>query len=141
MHEQTDRHSKRVMVVDYDDATTDFIAELLQGEGFAPLCYPVWPVSIALIEQAQAHLLILDLGLDNPSATLDLLSALRRNAHTRGLPVIVNSTDDRLLERLAGPLRDLGCVRLAKPFELDDFFVAIQVCLDAGRPQTQFLAC
>jgi CheY-like chemotaxis protein len=89
----------------------------------------------------QANLIILDLSLGEPSAVLDLIGELRRNPPTRTLPVIVNSTNDRLLVRLAEPLRDLGCIALAKPFELDDFFAAIQVCLDAGRPQTQFLAC
>jgi CheY-like chemotaxis protein len=96
---------------------------------------------VACIEQMQANLIILDLSLGEPSATLDLIGELRRNPLTRTLPVIVNSTNDRLLEQLAEPLRDLGCIALPKPFELDDFFSAIQVCLDAGRPQTQFLAC
>ena len=89
----------------------------------------------------QANLIILDLSLGEPSAALDLIGELRRNPPTRTLPVIVNSTNDRLLERLAEPLRDLGCIVLAKPFELDDFFASIRVCLDTGRPQTQFLAC
>ena len=141
MHKQTGMHTKRVIVVDQDAETTKLIAELLKSEGFAPLCYPAWLLSVACIEQAQANLLILELGLGDPSAALDLLGELRRNFHTRALPVIVDSTDDRMLARLAEPLRDLGCVVLAKPFELDDFFSSISVCLDTGRNQTQGLAC
>jgi len=141
MYQQTGPHSKRVIVVDSDAETTELIAELLQDEGYAPLCYPTWLLSVACIEQAQANLLILELGPGDPSAALDLLGELRRNCHTRALPVIVNSTDERLLERLAEPLRDLGCVVLPKPFELDVFFSSIRVGLDTARNHTQRFAC
>ena len=141
MHQQAGMHSSRVIVVDHDEATTELIAELLKSEGFAPLCCAAWLLSVAFIEQMQANLIILDLSLGNPSAALDLIGELRQNPPTRALPVIVNSTNDRLLERLAEPLHDLGCVVLAKPFELDDFFASIRVCLDAGRSQTQRLVC
>jgi len=141
MVDQTGIRSKRVIVVDHDDATSQLIAEILEYEGFAPLCCSSGLLSVENIKQAQANLLILELGLGDPSAALDLLGELRRNVHTLALPVIVNSTDDRLLKRLAEPLRDLGCVALAKPFELDDFFLSISLCLAPGRSQTQRLAC
>jgi len=132
MYEQTGPNHKRVMVVDSDVETTALIAELLKSEGFAPLCFPNWLLSVASIEQAQANLLILELGLGDPGPALELLGELRRNCRTRGLPVIVDSTDNRLLDRLAKPLYELGCVVLAKPFDLDDFFSSISLCLDAG---------
>jgi DNA-binding response OmpR family regulator len=139
MHEQTESHSKRVIIVDNDAETAKLMAELLRSEGYAPLCYPTWLLSVACIEHAQANLLILELGLGDPSAALELLGELRRNSHTYALPVIVDSTDNRLLERLAAPLSELGCLLLAKPFELDDFFASINMCLDSGRSQTQGL--
>jgi DNA-binding NtrC family response regulator len=139
MHTQTSIDTKRVIVIDYDAATTELFAELLQSEGLRPICYPALPISATCIEQTQAQLLILELGLGDPGAALALLGSLRQNAHTRALPVIVNSTDDRLLARLAAPLRDLDCAILAKPFELDDFFSLISMCLEPGRSQTQRL--
>jgi CheY-like chemotaxis protein len=133
MHEQASTDSKRVIVIDYDAATTELIVELLKSEGLRPICYPALPISAVCIEQAQARLLILELGLGDPDAALALLGALRHNAHTRALPVIVNSTDNRLLERLAAPLRDLDCAILAKPFELDNFFSLVSGCLEPDR--------
>jgi hypothetical protein len=53
----------------------------------------------------------------------------------------VNSTDDRQLARLAEPLRELNCVVLAKPFQLDDFFSSINICLEAGCSHMHRLAC
>jgi len=130
MHELPIRSNSRAIIVDYDAATTDLIAELLMSVGFMPLCRSAWPISVACIEQAQAQLLVLDLGLGCPNPVLALLGELRRNATTRALPVIVNSTDDRLLARIGQALRDLSCVALAKPFELDDFFLSVRLCLD-----------
>jgi DNA-binding response OmpR family regulator len=141
MHEQLESPSKRVIVVDADTETTRLMAELLRSEGYAPLCYPTWLLSVECIEHAQANLLILELGLGDYSVALELLGELRRNCHTRALPVIVDSTDDRLLQRLAAPLRELGCAMLSKPFDLDDFFSVINACLDTGRSQVQRLAC
>ena len=134
-------HSNRVMVVDHDESTTELIADLLKSEGLAPLCCSASLLSVACIEQMQANLIILDLSLGEPSAALDLIGELRRTPLTRTLPVIVNYTNDRLLVRLAEPQRDLGGIARPKPIELDDLIAAIQVCLDAGRPQTQILAC
>jgi len=141
MHEQTQMYIKRVIVVDHDHATSELIAELLRSEGLAPLCYPTWLLSVMCIEQAQADLLILDLGMGDPSLILELLGDLRRNALTRVLPVIVNSTDNRLLERIAEPLRDLGCITLAKPFDLDEFSALIGACLRTWPGQIQAFAC
>jgi DNA-binding response OmpR family regulator len=129
MHQQTDMYPRRVIVIDHDLTTSELIAEFLESEGFAPLRYSTWLLSVACIEQAQAHLLILDLGPGDPSPMLDLLGELRQNAHTCELPVIVNSTDNRLLEGLAGSLRDLGCITLAKPFDLDELSALIGACL------------
>ena len=134
-------YNNRVLVVDHDEATTELIAELLKSEGIAPLCCSAWILSVPFIEQMQANLIILDLGLGDQSTALDLIDELRRNPPTRTLPVIVNSTNNRLLEQLAAPLHDLGCLVLAKPFDLDDFFASIRMCLDAGRSQMQRLAC
>jgi len=122
MHQPTNMPNKRVIVVDHDLETARLMAELLKDEGLATLCYPTWLLSVACIEHAQADLLILELGPGDPRASLDLLGDLRRNRLTRTLPVIVDSTDERLLDRLAEQLRELGCILMAKPFALDDFF-------------------
>jgi len=132
MHQQAIASTSRAIIADHDAATAELIAELLASVGFAPLCCGAWPISVACIEQARAQLLVLECGLGDPRPMLALLGELRRNRPTRALPVIVNSTDDRLLKRMAQPLRDLGCVVLAKPFELDDFFSSISLCLDIG---------
>lgn len=131
---------KRVIVVDHDQATAELIAEFLRSEGFVPLCYPEWPISLACIDNARADLLILDLGLGHPTGALDLLGQLRRQQGTQALPVIVNTTDERMLEQLAGALHQLGCASLVKPFDLDEFLALIGACLGTKRKRTQMIA-
>jgi DNA-binding response OmpR family regulator len=116
-------------------------AELLQGEGCTPLCCAAGQFNMGLIEQMQANLLILELSQANPHAILDLLGELRRNPAIYELPVIVNSTSERLLKQFVAPLHNLGCVVLAKPFDLDTFFASVHMCLDTGRSETQRLVC
>jgi CheY-like chemotaxis protein len=141
MHTSTGTLIQRVIVVDQDVETVRLIAELLKDEGYAPLCYPSWLLSVACIAQAQASLLILELGPGDPSPELDLLTELRQHSYIHSLPVIVISTDQRLLARMAQPLHDLDCIALAKPFELDDFFSSVRESLHASRASVQRLTC
>jgi DNA-binding response OmpR family regulator len=130
---------QRVLVADPDAETANLIAELLKDEGFVPLSYPSRLLSVACIEQAHAKLLILDVGPGDPSAALDLLGDLRRSIPT--LPVIILSTDNRMLASMAQSFRALGCIVLAKPFELNEFFESIRRSLDTSRGPVQCLAC
>jgi DNA-binding response OmpR family regulator len=141
MHTSTRTPIQRVIVVDQDVETVRLIAELLKDEGYAPLCYPSWLLSRECIAQAQASLLILEFGPGDPGPELDLLIELRQDSYIHSLPVIVLSTDERLLARMAQSLRELGCVTLAKPFELDDFFSSVRKSLHASRAPVQWLTC
>jgi len=132
---------QRVLVADPDAETVNLIAELLKDEGYAPIPYSGWLASAACIAQAQADLLILGLGPGDASAALDLLGDLRRDSHIPRLPVIILSTDDRLLAQMAQSFHELGCVALAKPFELDDFLSSIRKSLGTSRGPMQFLTC
>jgi DNA-binding response OmpR family regulator len=132
---------QRVLVADPDTDTVDLIAELLKDEGFVPIRYPSWLLSAACIAQAQADMLVLGLGPGDASTALDLVGDLRRDSHIPRLPVIILSTDNLLLARMAQPFHDLGCVALTKPFELDDFLSSIRKSLGPSRDPMQFLAC
>jgi DNA-binding response OmpR family regulator len=117
--------SKRVLIVDHYDATVDLLAEILQSEGYTPICCGQGGLNTNWIADARADLMILELGLGNPSDMLQLLRELRQHPSTAALPVIVNSTDDQLLARLAEELRGLGCVGVSKPFDVDGLLMLV----------------
>jgi len=127
---------KRVLIVDHYDATLDLLVELLKSEGYTALRSSGERLSAGCIGDAQADLLILDLGLGDPSDVLPLLRDLRQRPTTWGLPVIVNSTDEQLLEHLAADLRELRCAALSKPFDLDTLMALVREYLDTGRERS-----
>jgi DNA-binding response OmpR family regulator len=133
--------SKRVMIVDHYDATVDLLAEIFKSEGYTPIGCRYECLNVASIADAQADLLILELGLGNPVDMLQLLRRLRQHPSTEMLPVIVNSTDEQLLAQLAEELRDLGCVGVAKPFDVDGLVTLVEAYLANGCEQGQWRPC
>jgi DNA-binding response OmpR family regulator len=128
---------KRVLIVDHYDATLDLLVELFKGEGYTALRSSGERLSAGCIGDARADLVILDLGLDDPSGVLPLLRDLRQRPNTWALPVIVNSTDEQLLEHLAEDLRELRCAALSKPFDLETLMALVRACLDPGRERSR----
>lgn len=128
---------KRVMIVDHYDATVELLVEILKSEGYTPISCCLECLNAARIADAHADLLILELGLGSPATMLQLLHKLRQHPSTQALPVIVNSTDDQLLAQLAEELRQLGCIGVAKPFDVDGLLtlVGTQVVHSSKRGQ------
>jgi DNA-binding response OmpR family regulator len=131
--------SKRVIIVDHYDATAELLVEIFKTEGYTPICCSHECLDVADIAGAQADLLMLELGPGNPSNMLELLRELRQHPSTAALPVIVNSTDDRLLARFTAELRELGCVAVAKPFDVDELLtlVGMRLAIECERYQRQ----
>ncbi|HEU5102821.1 MAG TPA: hypothetical protein VFU22_27555 [Roseiflexaceae bacterium] len=133
--------SKRIMIVDYYGPTVDLLVEVLKGEGYTPIRSSRECLSVDCIIDARADLLILELGLGYPSTMLQLLRDLRRHPSTLVLPVIVDSTDDLLLAQLDEELRELGCVSVAKPFDIDILLSLVDAGLALGCEQSQRQPC
>jgi DNA-binding response OmpR family regulator len=124
--------AKRVLIIDHYDATLDLLVEVLKSEGYTPLRYSGGSLNAGCIREARADLLIVDVGVGDSSDVLPLLRALRQQPSTWALPVIVNSTDERLLASLAEDLHELRCTALSKPFDLDMLVAVVSASLDAG---------
>ena len=129
--------SKRVMIVDDYDPTIELLAEVLESEGYTPICHTEECLSVTCITDARADLLILELGLGEPNGMLQLLHDLRQHPSTWALPVIVNSTDDQLLAELADELSDLSCAAVSKPFDLEVLLRLVGTCLSRGANEAR----
>jgi len=122
---------RSVVAVDDDSATLDLIELVLQNQGYTLRRPLLRELSVRWIEREQPEFLILELAPFHPEETLVFLTKLRNSMATRALPVIMTSTDYRLLDQLERPLFHLGCATLKKPFELDTFLAVID---QAGTP-------
>lgn len=120
-------NDKPIVVVDYDPATLELLRLLLESEGYTTICYPGWVASAAIIGQSQPALVLLELAPLHPSEVLMLLEQLRLEPATMNTPLIVTSTQPRLLERFSRSLARLGCIPMVKPFNMNDFFAIVGI--------------
>ena len=117
---------KHVFVVNSAPEFLDLVRELLQDEHYNVTTTNFVPRTFDQIEALGPDLLLIDLKVGQ-RAGWDLLEEIQANAVTKGIPVVVTSTDPRLLERAeAEQSKYGGKVRLAKPFDLDDLLAAVR---------------
>lgn len=122
-----------ILIADSSPDICALLVDLLTEEGYVPRCCPSEQVTADEIRSASADLVILDLRSDEAGAMLLLLEQLRQHDATHGLPIVISSTNPRLLDDLAAPLRRLRCGTLIKPFDVDQLLRCIAQYL--GREQ------
>ena len=124
-----DHHRKRRPHVFAINASPDFlniVRELFQEEGYNVTTTNFAPNSFTQIEALKPDALIIDIAIGQ-DAGWDLLEQLDADADTAGIPVLVVSTDPKLLARAEEQAARYGKHRfLAKPLDLDAMLQAIQ---------------
>jgi len=108
-----------VFVANDDPAFVELVAELLTDAGYRNVVWHVGASAFHRIRDEQPTLVLLDINLVNPARGWSTLDALRLHPKTRHIPVILCSTDMRLLQEKAGLLRELHCQTLEKPFDIE----------------------
>jgi two-component system chemotaxis response regulator CheY len=120
--------SKRVLVVDDDDAIRLTVADALEDEGYLVLTATNGREALEEVESAPPDAIVLDLMMP----VLDgwgFLEACRQRELCQGIPVLVMSAYRRLTET-APELKVRACI--AKPFELDVLLGAVERLLHAA---------
>jgi chemosensory pili system protein ChpA (sensor histidine kinase/response regulator) len=110
----------------------NIVRELFQEEGYHVTTTNFAPNSFAQIEALQPNALIIDIAIGQ-EAGWELLEQLDADADTAGIPVLVLSTDPRLLTRARDQAARYGTHRyLEKPFDVDALLAHIQEMI--GEP-------
>ncbi len=124
--EQSQMGRQHVFVVNGSPDFLNLMRELLQDERYNVTTTNFVPQTFDQVAALQPSVLVVDLEI-GIRAGWDLLAALRDGALTRGIPVIVVSTDPDLLER-AEREQVVGDTRryVVKPFDLDEILAAIR---------------
>ena len=117
---------QHVFVVNGSVEFLDVVRELLQDEHYNVTTTNFIPRTFHQIETARPSLLVVDLC-HGEQAGWDLLTALRQEAATRQIPVILVSTSKHYLERAEAEHVIWGGDRyLLKPFDLETLLHMIQ---------------
>jgi DNA-binding response OmpR family regulator len=120
---------KHVFAINGAPEFLNLVRELFQEERYNVTTTNYVPNSFAQIAALQPDALIVDVVVGQ-SAGWELLERLHAEAATTGIPVLVLSTDPRLLDRARQEAERYGDHRyLAKPFELDDLLGAIDAMI------------
>ena len=123
---------KHIVMVDSDRIFTEIIAELLTDERYGVTASDYIPEIFVQIAHLSPDLIIIDLILTQ-QAGWELLERLELETLTRNIPVIVTSTNQRLLDRALLNKERYGFDNyLVKPFDLDVLLAAIEELIGAA---------
>lgn len=122
----------RVLLVDDDQSSLDFMRKLLQIEGHEMAWAPDGEQGLALIRQLRPELVICDVIMPHLGGYA-VLETLRADPQLSDIPVLLFSAAMNEEARAIGRRRGATEV-LAKPFELEQLRSAIRRCLGQERP-------
>ena len=126
MEDRGQEQRKHIFAINGSPDFLNFIRDLFQEEGYNVTTTNYVPTSFEQIETARPDALIVDIVIGQ-SAGWELLEQLGAHANTVGIPVLVVSTDPRLLVRAKDQAARYGTHRyLEKPFDVDALLSSIQ---------------
>jgi CheY-like chemotaxis protein len=117
---------KHVFCVNGAPAFLDILRELFQDEHYNVTTTNFVPNTQDMIEALRPDLVLVDLEV-GLRAGWELLEALTASAATAGMPVVITSTDARLLDTAeADPTRYGGQAHLVKPLDIEELLRIVQ---------------
>ena len=126
MEDRSQEGRKHIFAINGAPEFLSLVRVLFQDEQYNVTTTNFVPNSFEQIQALQPDALIVDIVIGQ-SAGWELLEQLHEGAATTGIPVLVLSTDPRLLERAREQADRYGTHRyLDKPFELDAMLAHIR---------------
>jgi CheY-like chemotaxis protein len=119
-----------IFIANDDQTYVELIKELLTDAGYPNVAWHVGPSAFHRIRDEQPTLVLLDINLINPGRGWNTLDALRLHPKTRHIPVILCSTDMRLLDAKADLLREMNCQSLEKPFDIETLLEMVAAAIE-----------
>jgi DNA-binding response OmpR family regulator len=132
VEERSQEGRKHVFAIDGSPELLNLIRDLFQEEGYNVTTTNYVPTTFEQIETAHPDALIVDVLIGH-DAGWELLEQLGADADTAGIPVLVVSTDPRLLTRAQEQAARYGTHRyLEKPFDIDALLTNIREMIGAA---------
>lgn len=118
----------RVLVIEDDAATGEFLAEIFAAESFQVTVVSQAP-SAETVASDRPHLVVLDVLLHGSDGGLRLLRELKRNPETATIPVILCTAHAALVHSEGPTLEALTAGVVLKPFDLDELLATVAAAL------------
>jgi len=124
--EERNQQRTHVFAINSSVEFLNVVRELLQEEGYAVTTTNYVPDTFEGIAALHPDVLVVDVAVGQ-QAGWELLERLHQGAETRGIPVVVISTDPQLLDRARDQAARYGQHRyLEKPFAFDALLAAVR---------------
>ena len=124
----------KVLIVDDDRDTLELLRQALNGMGFHVRTTTSGRRAMQLVREEKPDLILLDLKLPGEMDGYQVLTQLKRNVDTAGIPVIVitgSLTDQEIKQK---KVLALGADHfLTKPFEMDELVAEIRQFMGEGQ--------
>lgn len=128
--EKTQLERKKIFCVNGSPEFLDILRDLFQSEEYNVTTTNYVPRTFDIVDALQPDLVILDLVIGHRSG-FELLQQLSTAASTRGLPVIITSTNQQLLDQVErNPERYGETVQVLKPLDLDALLETVRRLID-----------
>jgi DNA-binding response OmpR family regulator len=115
-----------IVVADDDPLYLSMICELLANEGYSHV-YGVPSAQVSdTIRNMQPALVLIDIHVASPQQHWLQLEQLLSNSTNDSFPVIICTTNPRLVLNRVEHLLNQGCEILEKPFDVDDLLIRIR---------------
>jgi CheY-like chemotaxis protein len=121
--------TQHIVVADDNTLYLQMLRDLLTEKGYPEVQCIHGPLTFDLIRQVQPAVVIVDIDMGHPGEGWRILDLLRLHPSTTHIPVIVCSTDPRILNAKAAWLEDMRCAAIEKPFDLETLLAKVQTLL------------
>lgn len=118
-----------ILVVDDDRPIAELICEFLQDEGYSARACPSAAAAWQTLQEATPALVITDLWMEARESGFALVHQIRSVPTLKSVPIILCAANRQFLQAHAAELRQLDCLVLEKPFNLEDLLAKVQEVL------------
>ena len=119
-----------IAVVDDDRAVVQLVTAFLEAQNYRTVSCLQAAEALTLIQSVNPDLVLLDIQMEQWDAGLKVLAALRHDASTRSVPVIVCSANLPLLRQQEQLIQTLGAEMLEKPYTFDTLLAKVDAAFD-----------
>ena len=115
-----------IIVADGNALYLEMLRGLLIEQGYPHVQCIQGQLTFDLVRREQPDLVLLDINMAHPGQGWRILDMLRLHPATTHIPVILCSTDPRILREKAARLEEMRCDTLEKPFNLEELLVKVR---------------
>ncbi len=117
--------AKKILVINDTQEILQLFAEILTGEGYEVQLHSYSTRDIEVVKRAAPELIISDHPPTDEKQAWQFLQKLKMTRETANIPVVLCTTNSRIIMEGEGHLAAKGVIVVLKPFDIEDLLDAV----------------